>query len=276
MEYCYLNGTISPVSEAKVSVLDIGMLRGFGIYDGLTAFGENIFRFGNHWNRFVDGAHALNLNIPVTLEKCQSIIKELLSKNGFERSIIRMVLTGGNTLGGIEYDFASPTFYILIEKLTALPENLYVSGGKLVTQNFQRDLPEYKTTNYIRAVNLQNFRKEEGAMEILFTHDGEVLECATSNIFLVKDGVLITPAERVLKGITRKVILEITPSLNYKIEERIVEEKELQEAQEIFITSSFKDIVPITKIDDFVVGNGGVGPITKELMAEFAKVLNLS
>ena len=280
-EYCYLNGSILPLSEAKVSVLDIGMLRGYGVYDGITALGENIFRFKEHWERFVNGAHALSLNIPITEERCEKVIKELLGKHGFSRSIIRLVLTGGSTIAGIEYDFSSPTFYILIEKWEPLPKEIYEKGAKLLTYDFQRDWPEVKTINYIRGVNLQNWRKEEGALEILFIHDGEVLECATSNIFIVKDGKIITPGERVLHGITRKVAIELMKD-KYEIEERIVELSELKTADEVFLTSSFKDIVPITKIDDFAVAHvsqsqghpGTIGPITQELMTEFAKVLN--
>jgi branched-subunit amino acid aminotransferase/4-amino-4-deoxychorismate lyase len=133
-------------------------------------------------------------------------------------------------------------------------------------------MPEIKTTNYIRAVNLQSLMKEQGALEILYTHDDEVLECATSNFFLVKDNVLITPAEGVLEGITRKIVLELAEG-DYKIERRKVAKADLGLADEIFITSSFKDIVPIVKIDDFAIGDGKVGPVTRDLMDKFAKYL---
>lgn len=139
-----------------------------------------------------------------------------------------------------------------------------------------RELPEYKTSNYIRATNLQNWRKEEKAIEVLFVYDGEILECATSNIFIIKNKTLITPNENILKGITRKVVLELADG-KYKIEERPVGEDELKTSDEIFITSSFKDIVPIVKVDDFEVGNGKVGEITKDLMARFKEyIANLS
>lgn len=256
---------------------DIGLLRGYGIYDGIAAFGGSPFRFADHWSRFLSGAHILNLNIPITEETAEKNIKELLQKNNLtERANIRIILTGGETLGGIEYDFEKPTFYILTEKWEPLPSDFYQSGAKLLTYHHRRELPEYKTTNYIRAVNLQNWRKEEGAVEILFTYDGEVLECATSNIFLVKNKTLITPAENVLKGITRKVVLELTQEIGLNWEERPVKEEELKTADEIFITSSFKDIVPITKIDDFEVGDGQVGEITKKLMTKFKAFVSVA
>jgi branched-subunit amino acid aminotransferase/4-amino-4-deoxychorismate lyase len=271
-KYCFLNGKILPLTEAKVGVEDIGILRGYGIYDGLMALGGKPFHFADHWNRLLSGAHALNLNVPITEEKAQKIIEELAAKNGFmERANVRIILTGGQTIGGIEYNFENPTFFILVEKWESLPLNFYESGSKLVTYRHMRELPEYKTANYIRAVNLQNWRKEEKAVEILYTYDGEVLECATSNIFIVKNKTLITPTENILKGITRKVILELAEG-KYKTEERPIREEELKTADEIFITSSFKDIVPIVKIDDFEVGSGKIGSITKDLMGKFAKM----
>lgn len=275
--HCFLNGKIMPLSEAKVGVEDIGLLRGYGLYDGLTVFNGKVFHFTDHWNRMLSGAHILNLNVPITEEKAEKIIEELTLKNGFaERANVRIILTGGQTLGGIEYNFENPTFYILVEKWDPLPAEYYEKGARLLTYKHMRELPEYKTTNYIRAVNLQNWRKDEKAVEILFVYDGEVLECATSNIFIVKDKKIITPSENILKGITRKVVLELADELNLKTEERPVREEELKTADEIFITSSFKDIVPIVKIDDFAVAGGKVGEITSKLMAKFKALISVA
>lgn len=270
MQFCFLNGEIIPLSEAKVGVEDIGLLRGYGVYEAFTALGGKTFRFVDHWNRFLDSAHALGLNIPVTEEKAERVIKELCEKNGLTgRSNVRFILTGGKAYGGIEYNFETPTFYILVEKHEPLPVEICEEGGKLITYPHLRFMPERKTTNYITAVNLQNYRKEEKAVEILYVHDGQVLECATSNIFLVKDNILFTPAENILPGITRKVVLELATSMEMSVEERLVGESELKLADEIFITSSFKDIVPITHIDEFQIGSGSVGPATKKLSQAF-------
>lgn len=273
--YCFLNGKILSTAEAKVSVMDIGLLRGYGIYDGLMALSGRPFRFAEHFARFLGGAHALNLNVPITEESCEKKIKEILEKSGLtERANIRMILTGGNVIGGIEYDFENPTFYITAEKWEPLPKELYKKGAKLLTYRYQREMPEHKTINYINAVKLQSWRKEEGAVEILYVYDGEVLECATSNICIVKDKMIITPLEDVLGGITLKVVLELAEK-DYKIERRPIAESELKIADEVFITSSFKDIVPIVKIDDYSISSGKIGPITKDLIGRFAKVLNV-
>lgn len=274
-QYCFLNGKILLLSEAKIGIGDIGLLRGYGVYDGLAVFNGKIFHLADHWKRLLSGARILNLKVPITKEKAGKIIEELAVKNKFiKRANVRIILTGGQTLGGIEYNFENPTFYILVEKWESLLQDFYKNGAKLVTYRHMRELPEYKTTNYIKAVSLQNWRKEKQAVEILYTHDGKVLECATSNVFIVRNKTVITPNENILKGITRKVILEIAGD-KYKIEERPVREEELKTADEVFITSSFKDIVPIVKVDDFVIANGQVGPITRDLMEEFAKIINI-
>lgn len=275
--FCFLNGKIMPIAEAKVSVLDIGIMRGYGVYDGLAAINGKPFKFADHWQRFTSGAHALSLNIPITEEGCEKKIVELLEKSGLSnaRANIRMILTGGETISGIEYDFENPTFFITVEKWEPLSAEIYSEGGKLVTYRYKREMPEHKTTNYITAAMLQPWKKEEGAVEILYTYDGDILECATSNICIVKDGKLVTPAENVLGGVTLKTVFEIAGELGLEAERRIIHESELRQADEVFITSSFKDILPVVKIDDFEMAGGKVGEVTQKLISRFAEVLNM-
>ena len=270
-QYCYLDGKIKPLDEAKISVSDIGLLRGYGVYDGLAVMGGKVFRLADHWRRFTRGAEALNLKIPITEVALEKKIINLTEKSGLkDRANIRLILTGGETLEGIEYDFNKPTFFITAGQWKSLPNEYYEKGIKLMTYDYQREMPEIKTINYITAVRLQTLKKKEEATEILYVHKGMVLEGATSNIILVKDNTLITPVANVLEGVTRKVVEELI-SGDYKVEKRDIKEAELKSADEAFITSSFRDIVPVTKIDNFTVGNGQVGTITKEVMNRFAK-----
>ncbi len=266
--YCYLNGKILPVQEAQVSVYDIGLLRGYGIYEGITTYHGQPFRLADHLTRFQLSAKALDLSIPASNDEIEKAIISLHIKNGFQRTNIRIILTGGNTMSGIEYDKAKPTFYILAEEYVSLPAVLYTSGASLITHEHQRFLPEYKTINYITAVQLQKERKEKGAIEILFVSNGLVLEAATSNIFIVKDGVVITPKNNVLMGITRRVTIELAQKI-YKVVERDVTTLELFSADEVFITASYKEIVPIVSVDSKVISDGKVGKVTQSLMKLF-------
>ncbi len=271
--YCYLNGDIIPVSEAKVSVCDIGLLRGFGIYEALATKNGKPFRLADHTARFRMSAREMQLTIPVTDEVFGQILEDLHAKNGFKESIFRIILTGGTAQAGIEYDRGTPTFYILCEEFKPIEASNFTDGCSLITAEFERQFPRYKTVNYIEAVLLQGQRKEKQALEILYVHDGGVYECATSNFFIVKDGIVITPNIGILEGITRKVALEVARAAG-TVEERPVSVDEMLQADEAFLTSSFKDIVPVVQIDDTKIGTGAVGEVTKKLMHGFEAYAN--
>lgn len=267
---CYLNGAIIPLKDAKIGVLDLGMLRGFGIYDGLTAFSGKPFRFKDHWERFQTAATALGLTIPYTENKIQNAMCEIIAHNApGARVNLRMVLTGGEAEGGLKYIPGHETLFITAEPSIPLPSALYERGGSLMSHEHQRFMPEIKTINYITAVTLQKKRTEAGAIEILYTNDGRVRECATSNIFIIKNGTILTPSTDILKGITRKIVLELVQGV-YPVEERDVPVSELMDADEIFITGSFKDILPIVSVDTQKIGVGAPGKISRDIMKRFA------
>lgn len=268
--YCFLNGKIVPEKEASLPLSDIGILRAYAVYDGITAFNGKPFLFQNHYERFVRSAEALKIKISYTKEELYEALCEVLEKSGLtERANIRAVGTGGKTIAGIEFDPENSTVFFTAAKFSPLPEEYFTKGAKLITHAYQREFPEYKTVNYITGVMLQEKRKAAGAVEILYVSDEMVRECATSNIFIVKDGVLVSPKDKVLGGITRKLILSFADKEGLRHEERDVYVEEMMNADEVFITSSFKDVVPIVEIDGNSAGKGTVGPITSRMMALF-------
>lgn len=271
MTFCYINGEIKDKNNVSVSVNDIGFLRGFGLYEAMTCFDGKVFMIDNHLDRFENGAKFLDLKIPESRENIKSIINELLRKNnesdGFSnRYNIKFILTGGSAIGGINYDYEKPTFCIITEKFNGLPKEYFDNGVSIITEEYQREFPEIKTTNYIKAVMLQKKIKEKGAFEVLYFNNDKILECSTSNIFIVKGGILITPKNNILKGITRKAVLNIAKENNIKIEERDVLLNEIFESDEVFITASFKEILPVISVDDKKVSNGQVGEQTLKLI----------
>lgn len=274
-DLCYLNGKMIPLKEARVSVLDLGMLRSFGIYEGITAINSEPFHFDDHFERFAASAEKLSLTLSIDKETALEATRELIRKNipVGERASIRMLLTGGEAEGGLAHVPGRETFYIIVERAEPLPSQWYDQGASLILEEHQRFMPEAKTINYVTAVINQPRRKEAGAAEILYHAGGQMLECATSNAFTVKDGAVITPSENILPGITRKVALALAREAGYPVEERAITLDELYGADETFITSSFKDIVPITSVGGKHIGAGTPGPVTKGLMARFSKIL---
>ncbi|MEK7093527.1 MAG: aminotransferase class IV [Patescibacteria group bacterium] len=274
-DFCYLNGEIVPLAEAKVSVNDIGMLRGFGIYEGLVTHNRKPFMLKDHLERFHRSAEMMMLKVPATDAEIEKAINELVSRNVPEgkEALIRFILTGGPTAGVIEYDYETPTFYMLATEFVPLEERYLREGCSIATVDYRRELAEIKSINYIKAVLLQKARKELGALEMVYVKDGVVYEGLGSNIFIVKDGTLITPKEGIVYGITRKAVLDLARQ-SFPIEERQVSEAEMYAADEVLITGSFKEVVPVVRINDRQIGNGAVGPVSArivELFREFTR-----
>ncbi len=270
---CYLNGSLISFKKAHVGLEDLGLLRGFGVYEGLAAFDGEPFHFNDHWERLENSARALELTLPLSRQEALEATRAIVAANSpGRRATIRIILTGGEAEGGIEHVNGRETFFITAEPAVALPEAVYTGGASMQTYEHQRFLPAYKTTNYITAVLLQKKKREAGAVEILYIANGTALECTGSNVFVVKGGVLRTPKENVLHGITRKVTLKLAQSA-YPIEERVIPFEELLVADEVFITSSFKDIVPIVSVNKRAIGFGVPGPITRDLMRRFAEYI---
>ncbi|MEI6288598.1 MAG: aminotransferase class IV [bacterium] len=279
--YCYLNGKILPTTQAKISINDIGVLRGYGVFDILRTYNGRPFMIKDHLDRLGRSASLLNLRVPLSQTKLKEIIHKLLLKNKLKEARIRIVLTGGVSQNGFNYNPKTPTLFILIEKLEDLPRSLYENGAKLTTLEYQRDLPSAKIINYQMGIKSNHLKAKNNALEILYTKKGKVLEGVGSNIFIFKKNTLITPKDNILLGTTRNFVIKLatanhpSPLLGkdgkpFKVEEREVSVKELLGADECFITSITKDILPIVQIDDKKISHGKVGENTKKLMTAFA------
>ncbi len=272
----YLNGKFVPLKDAKVGILDLGVLRGFGVYEGITVIGGKPFRFEDHWQRFLKSSAALSLTIPIERDAFEAALIEIAAKNAPGiRATVRVVLTGGEALGGLEHVPGRETFFINCEPAFVLAPEVFTKGVTVIESEHQRMMPEFKTINYINAVMLQPKRRAADALEILYHVNGNMLECSTSNAFIVKDGMVITPKDGILHGITRKVVLELAHEAGYETEERAVTMDEAYGADEVFITSSFKDVVPVVHIGEREVKDGIPGPVTLDLIERFKKYAQL-
>ena len=266
--FCFFNGKIVKEDEAKISLRDIGLLRGYGIFESLKTYAGKPFLLKKHYERLKKSAKELNINIPISERKLSNVINQLIAKNHLNEASIKIVLTGGVSSGGLKFNSNSPTFFVLTEKLHGLSNNIYNNGVKLITQKFLRSLPEIKSTNYLEAISKKQQLKKEGAFEFLFINNDEVLESSTGNFFMFLKNELVTPRENILHGVTRDFVLKIA-SKKFKIKERKISKKELFLANECFITGSHKEIVPVVQIDNKKINDGKVGPKTKNLMKEF-------
>lgn len=248
--FCYAQNQIQPIQGAGVPVTDLLVQRGYGIFDFLRVSNNKPLFIDAHLDRFFHSASIMRLNIPETRDQIKQIVAELIEKNQMPYAGIRMLIAGGDAADG--YTIEHPHLIViqapLAEPTLALPE----TGIKLASYNYQRQIPEVKSTDYLMAIWLQPWMKEQGADDILYHHNGFIRECPRSNFFLVTDqNILVTANEHMLKGVTRKNILEVCKSNGISIEERSVHIDELKTAREAFITSSTKRIIPVHQIDGY-------------------------
>jgi len=265
LKFCFLNGDIIPSEDASVSLNDLALIRGYGIFDFLRTYNSKPFLLDKYLDRFYNSAEKLRLPIEYGKEKLTEIINELLIKNKIDEVGIRLVLTGGESKDS--FSIGVPNLFILIEKLPEYPSNYFDEGIKLITLNHQRVLPEIKMTNYLTAISLQPLCLKQNAQDILYVYNGCILETTRSNFFMIKDSKVVTPKEDVLIGRTRNFVLEIATKL-YPVEERLIKKDEILEADEIFITGTTKQIMPVAHIDRTQIKNSP-GPITRQLMKAF-------
>lgn len=270
MDTWYVDGKFLPEDEVVVSAKDLVILRGFGVFDFLRTYHRKPFYLNEHVDRFFNSADVIGLSIPMTKKEVADIVLETMAKNPhLEEANIRFVFTGGaspdNTL---PVDNAGKLMVMVSHKHNC-PSEWYTDGVKVITVNRKREFPTAKSVDYIGAIQAQRQARKEGAIEALYVDEkNHVLEATTCNFFGVKNGKLITAGEGILPGITRMALLDILPG-KIDIEVRDIDKKELGEFDEAFITASNKEIVPVVRIDDLVIGDGKVGKVTKQVRAWF-------
>ncbi|MFA6973468.1 MAG: aminotransferase class IV [Parcubacteria group bacterium] len=272
--YCYFNGKITTLDKVKISPYDIGLLRGYGVFDVMCTANGKPFLFDAHWKRFQNSAMELNLKVPINKSTFKETIAKLLKLNGFEKANIRTVLSGGASHNGFAHERGRETFFILIENFSSLPGDVFQKGAGVMTIAHDRDFPLAKITNYAVAIKNQKQKERKKSLEIIYVKDGKALEASTSNFFIVKKNKLITTKDKILVGTTRNVIIMLAKKKGMMVEERSILEKELYAADEVFLTATNKDVVPVVRIDGRKVGDGKVGKNTKivmELFGDFVK-----
>ena len=265
-KYSFFNGKIEPL--LKVSVDDIGFLRGYGVFEVLRTYSLKPFLLERHLNRFESSARFLGLEVIPSRKEILDAIRELILMFSGKEVSLRIILTGGRTPDSLSFNPASPTFLIIAEDFVGPDDDLYEKGVHLFPVEHQRIFPEVKTLNYIFPIKTKMDLEGMGFFDLLYTSNEMVLESSTSNFFIVKRGNLITSSDGILMGITRGFVIDIAKD-SFGIEERPIKFDELTEADEAFITATNKEILPVTKIGDLTIGSGLVGAVTKELMSLF-------
>ncbi|WP_411275008.1 aminotransferase class IV [Daejeonella sp.] len=264
--YVFVNDSIISEEEATLKITDLAIQRGYGIFDFLkTVAGKPIF-LEDHLDRFFSSAEQMRLPVKQSRSKLTERMFELIDKNKLPESGVRITLTGGYSPDG--FNIASDSNIIITQQDFVFDRDFSKSIG-LMTYDYQRQFASAKTLDYLKAIWLQPVLKERGDDDILYHDNGMLRECPRANFFLVNEKEeILTSRSNILKGVTRKHILEFG-SQNFKIYERELTIDDLRHAKEAFISSTTKNILPVTKIDGRMLSDGKPGPVTLSLMMEF-------
>ncbi len=274
-EIIYLNGFLMPIEQANISVLDYGFLYGYGLFETMRAYSGHIFLLDRHLERLNNAVKILGISIEE--QDIKTAIRDTLKANNLDNSRIRLTVTPGKGTMVPNPDTCSePTILILATHFQPYSEQIYNRGYTAIISNIRRNSQSFlcniKSVSYLESIMAKQEAKKAGADEAIFLNDhGLLAEASMSNIFLVTNNALRTPAinSGILPGITRKFILELAGQSGVTVIEEDIELKDLFAAQEAFLANSLIEIMPLVSLEHTTIGTGTPGHITRKLMQSY-------
>lgn len=264
----YVNGHFVPADQATLPVNDLSIVRGYGVFDYTRSYKGKPFKLHEHILRLERSAKAIDLTMPWSTQELEAIVQATFARNGFSDAGIRIVVTGGPS-----DDFMTPqqqpSLLVMITPIKSSAAQQQAEGVKVTTVEMDRILPTVKSINYMGAVMAVEAAKRQGAVEAIYrTREGRLTEGTRANLFAFRGRQLITPKAEVLAGITRAVVMEIAED-DFEVIEDELSYTDLPRYDELFITSSTKEILPVIQVDDQIIADGKPGPQTNKLIELF-------
>jgi branched-chain amino acid aminotransferase len=273
-----VNGRVFDQDHAVISVFDHGFLYGDGVYETLRTYHRRLFLFDRHMRRLRTSADMLALGVPLSNEQIAARIGDTMPAAQLgqdQEAYVRIIVTRG--VGDLSYDPAAtpePSIVVIVKPHVDLPAGMMADGVKAALVPIVRNHPGsvnplIKSNNLLNSALAMQEAVRRGAFEgIMRNYRGELAECSTSNLFVVKDGAALTPPldSGLLPGITREYLLEIGPEAGIPVREQVLRDPDLFGADECFLTSTTREIVPIVRVDDRIIGTGTPGPVTQRLL----------
>ncbi|MBS2969925.1 branched-chain-amino-acid transaminase [Metabacillus sp. KIGAM252] len=279
-QWIFLNGEFVRKEDAKISVYDHGFLYGDGIFEGIRVYNGNIFRMKEHMDRLYESGKSILLNMPYNQEELSELVIKTVEKNGLRDAYIRLVVSRGvGDLGLDPYKCPSANVVIIVEPLAIFPKHLYDTGIDIVTVPTRRNRPDVlspkvKSLNYLNNILVKIEAHLANVSEALMLNDqGYVAEGSADNVFIYKNGKLLTPPGYIgaLEGITRNAIIDIANELGYKVSEEPFTRHDVYTAEEVFLTGTAAEVIAVVKVDGRVIGDGVPGEHTNYLLEKFRR-----
>ena len=282
----YINGKFYEKKDAKVSVFDHGLLYGDGVFEGIRSYNRCVFKLKEHIDRLFESAQSIMLEIPLSREEMVKAVVSALKTNDLSDGYIRAVVTRGEGDLGLDPRKCkgNASVIIIADKIALYPEKLYKEGLEIITVPTVRNLPEavnpqIKSLNYLNNILAKIEAVNCGYQEaIMLDSMGYVAECTGDNIFIVKRDELYTPPQCMgtLRGITRDTILDIADKKDIPRHEHVITRHEVFIADEVFLTGTAAEVIPVVKVDGRVIGSGKPGPVTRRLIGLFRELTQSS
>jgi len=276
----WIDGKLVDKADAKISVYDHGLLYGDGVFEGIRVYNGKIFECEAHVRRFYDSAKAVRLKIPIGPAELKKVMEETVKANGFNECYIRVVVTRGvGSLGIDPNKCANPSLIVIADLIQVYPKEMFEKGIAVITASTLRMhpsalSPRIKSLNYLNNILARIEANDAGASDaIMLNQEGNVAEATVQNVFIVRDGQVATPTthDGILEGVTRKVMIDLCQKMGISCVEKSIQKLDLYIADEMFLTGTGGEVMPVTKIDGRQIGNGEVGVITKKLKEAFHK-----
>lgn len=284
MSKIYMNGKLVEKADAVISVYDHGFLYGDGIFEGIRIYNSAVFKLHEHIVRLYESARHIDLNIPLTIAEMCKAVEDTVRANGKKDGYIRLVVSRGvGNLGLDPRKTTNPQIIIIVDDISIYPEEMYEKGMEIITAATIRNIPNalnprIKSLNYLNNILAKLEANRAGVPEaIMLNHLGEVAECTADNIFLVKNGVLKTPAPQcgILEGITRNTVMDLAKVEKMTVQEVVITRHDVFTADECFLTGTAAEVISVVKCDGRMIGTGVPGEVTKLLRARFRKFVGI-
>jgi branched-chain amino acid aminotransferase len=278
----YIGGKLYDKADAKISVYDHGLLYGDGVFEGIRSYSGRVFRLKEHVDRLYESARSIHLAIPMPRDAMAQAIIDTLAANKLIDAYIRVIITrGAGSLGLDPRKTTDPQIIIITDAISLYPPELYEHGLKIVTAGTMRNHPSalnprIKSLNYLNNIMAKIEGTNAGCLEaLMLNHKGEVAECTGDNIFVVRKGELHTPSidSGILEGITRDAVIELARGAGLTVVERSMDRHDIYTADECFLTGTAAEVIPVVECDGRLIGNGKPGPVTKDLLERFHKLV---
>ncbi len=282
----WINGQLVPPEQATVNVLDHGVLYGDGVFEGIRNYNGRIFKLGTHLRRLADSARAIRLEMPYSIEQLTEATHKTVEANEPDNSYIRLCVTrGGGLLGLNPFNCKNPVAFIIADTITLYPPELYRDGMSVITSSVTRNhpaslSPRIKSLNYLTNIMAKIEAIDAGLLEaIMLNHQGYVAECTGDNIFIVckraGKSVLMSPPLHagILEGVTMNTVIGLAEQAGIEVARTDLTKYDLYTADEMFLTGTAAEVIPVTRVDGRVIGEGRPGPMTLQLKDAFHRLV---